>query len=207
MKKTRGIYIAFEGIGGSGKTYHARQLVKKLKEENLPVEYVKDPHIKMIKKFVQKYDTEKKFPGLKAYILLAGRIILQEEVILPALQDGKIVISDRSPYTSAVYESIRGNISPDFIFRIHNGLVKFPDKVFLLDVPPNVAIKRKKKTKGTLRSYETRAFNTKARDLYLKLSKKDKDRFVVIDNNRKRKVVTEEIWQKVKEIINIQSKV
>lgn len=203
MKKLRNLYIAFEGIGGSGKTYHAKRLVKKLKEKNLPVLYVRDPHIKMIKKFAQKYDTEKKFPGLKAHILLAGRAILQDEVIFPALQNRKIVISDRSPYTSATYESIRGNISPEVIFGIHNGVVKFPDKVFLLDVSPKIAIKRKKKTKGTLRGYETEAFNAKVRDLYLRLSKKDKDRFVVIDNNRKRKIVAEEIWQKVKEIINI----
>jgi dTMP kinase len=201
MKKTKNLYIAFEGIDGVGKTYHAKQLVEKLRNAGVSVVQVKEPHTEPIKEFVKTFEFElEKVPGAKTYAIAADRLILQKNIILPSLKDGKTVVSDRSIYTHIVYEGVRG-LNNVLILEV-NKPVRFPDKVFLLDVSPNVVVERIK-NRGVLRSFENKTFATKARDIYLKLSQQEKERFIIIDSNRKKEIVEEEIWQKVKEIMEI----
>ena len=82
----KGAYIAFEGIDGSGKSYYLRSVSEDLRREGFEVIVVKKPWLKAVKDFLYKHEID---PYAEVYVFAADRIILQKEVVLPALERGK----------------------------------------------------------------------------------------------------------------------
>src|ERR1041385_3613736 len=94
-----GKYIALEGIEGSGKTLQTELLAKELQNKGLPVLITKEPTREgPIGELVHKIllSEVKVDPGAIQYLFAADRSVHQEEVVIPALKEGKFVISDRS---------------------------------------------------------------------------------------------------------------
>jgi len=189
-----GAYIAFEGIDGCGKTYYAKWTVEELKKRNFDVIYVKEPSQDEIKKLIRRFDMD---PDVEVYLFAADRIILQKQVILPALRNNKIVISDRSVYSNVAYQSVRG-ISEEFIWGINRSL-RVPDLVILLDVPAKIAIERIKKEKRQLTRFEKLDFLEKVRMKFLRIAKDyaKLSKFVIVDNTRNIDIVKKEILEKI----------
>ncbi len=193
-----GVYIAFEGIDGSGKTFFAKWLVEELKKKGYDVIYVIEPHIKAIKDFLYKYDID---ADAEAYIFAADRIILQKTTILPALREGKIVISDRSIYASIAYQTVRG-LDEEFIWGI-NREIKIPELVIVLDVPASVALERIKNAGRSLTRFEEKEFLEKVRRKYKEIIKRytKLSQFILIDADRKVEDVKQDILNIVLEYI------
>jgi len=192
-----GLYVAFEGIDGCGKTYHATRLVERLEKEGYEVVYVKEPWIKEIKKFLYEHKID---PDAEVYIFATDRIILQVEVVLPALEEGKIVISERSIYASLSYQGAMG-IPEEFIWAI-NRSIKVPDIVFLLDISAEEAMLRLKRERRRLTKYETLEFLRRVRERYLKIARKyKKSKFIVVDSTKDKEEVAKEIYEKLMELL------
>src|SRR5918992_6050100 len=140
----RGLFVTFEGIDRSGKTTQAGLLSEALGDEALGVrepggtpagerlrELLKDPIISLS-------------PEAEALLFAAARSQLVAEVILPALADGKVVVSDRFLDSSLAYQGGARGLGIEDVERVNHfgtrGLK--PDITFLLDLPPWDAISR-----------------------------------------------------------------
>ncbi|RLE64951.1 MAG: dTMP kinase [Thermoprotei archaeon] len=191
----KGVYIAFEGIDGSGKSHYLRLVSENLRKEGYEIVTVKEPWLKAIKDFLYKHEID---PDAEVYVFAADRIILQKEVILPALEEGKIVLSERSVYASIAYQGTLG-VPEDFI-RAINRSIKLPDKVLLLDLPAEEAFKRIKDRK-ILTKYQNIEFLENVRKKFLELAEKEKNRFIIIDAQRNTEEVEKDIKKEIKNIL------
>lgn len=190
-----GLYIALEGIDGSGKTTQASLLYEYLTNKGYSVIVVREPWVQAIKEVLYKYNLDVE---AEVYLFAADRIILQREIVLPALSEGKIVISDRTLYASLAYQSSRG-ADQDFIRRV-NKFVKPPDIVFLLDIPVEKAMERLR-NRSFLTRFEDPTYMYRVREKYLKLAEEEKDKFIVLDASGTIEEVYTQLVDKVEEIL------
>lgn len=186
-----GFYVAIEGIDGVGKTAVAERLVEELRKRGYDVVLVKEPYVKAIKEYLYKHDVD---PDAEAYLFAADRIILQTEVVVPALRQGKIVVSDRSLYASIAYQGARG-LPREFVEALNKSF-RPPDLVILLDAPVEVALERAKGPRTKFRDPELLG---RARKLFLELAESERGRFVVVDATKPLEEVVKEALEAVLE--------
>lgn len=182
-----GCYVAFEGIDGSGKTTQAIMLYEFLSRRGYDAVLVREPWVKAIKDFLYKHDLD---PDAEAYLFAADRIILQKEVVLPALEAGKVVVSDRSLFASLAYQVVRG-LPEEFVLAV-NRSIRLPDVVVLLDIPPEVALRRLE-VRGEKTRFEDPELMSRVRERYLQLSKSYNSIFVVVDASKSVQEVHKEV--------------
>ena len=169
------MYICLEGIDGSGKSTQILLLEEWLKECGFEVMRVFEPTDsdigRLIRKMLRDPDaTGENFQKTLALLFAADRMVLMDE-IRAAEESGKIVISDRSFYSSIVYQN-----DPSWLYEL-NKFVKISDMVILLDLDVETALKR---CEGK-DSFENKIFLEKIRERYIELA--EKNDFFVIDSN------------------------
>jgi dTMP kinase len=140
----RGLFVTFEGIDRSGKTTQAGLLCEALGDEALGVrepggtpagervrELLKDPSVELS-------------PEAEALLFAAARSELVAEVILPALGEGKVVVSDRFLDSSLAYQGGARGLGIEDVERVNHFATRGlkPDLTFLLDLPPDEAASR-----------------------------------------------------------------
>lgn len=186
------LYIAFEGIDGSGKTTLSKWLINYLEKEGFKPKYVKEPWLDEIQKVLYEHDVD---PLAEVFLFAADRIILQKEVVLPTLKEERIIISDRSFYGSLAYQGAK-KIEDEFIKEMNQQSIK-PDIVFLLDLPPEKALNQIKGRKRT--RFEKKSYLERVRKRYLSIAKSEEtSKFFVINAEQSKR----EIMEKIKGIIN-----
>lgn len=136
-----GRFIVFEGLDGSGQTTQADLLAKRLKHDGHKVLLTKEPTNNLIGGLIRGALTHEWKASNHVIQLLyaADRGHHLEREILPALNKGYIVISDRYYYSSMAFGSI--DIDPAWIVEISRFFPK-PDHAFYIEVSPKTAIKR-----------------------------------------------------------------
>jgi len=185
--KVKGLYIAFEGIDGSGKTLQSQKMAKTLRSKGYNITYVREPWDEKLKNFLYNHELE---PDVETYVFAIDRIMLQRKIVLKALKEGNIVISDRSVYASLAYQGARG-LPLEFILFV-NRTVKMPDIVILLDIPVDEALERIKRRRRT--RFEEREYLEKVREIYLKLPQIFRNTiFIVVDASKNINEVEREI--------------
>lgn len=167
----KGLYIALEGIDGSGKTTQVEKIAEYFKGQGRDVVKTHEPRRdtvvgKLVHEILQ---SEINVPAVSLqYLFAADRAIHQEEIVVPALNAGKVVISDRSFWSSIPYglldkfESGRdenadqllvslsilsmyhGFITPDFTFYLHALTKTAADRLSHLDKAPSIYEKSEK---------------------------------------------------------------
>ena len=140
----RGLFVTFEGIDRSGKTTQAGLLVEALGAEALGVrepggtpagekvrELLKDPSVSLS-------------PEAEALLFAAARSELVADVILPALEEGKVVVSDRYLDSSLAYQGGARGLGIADVEQVNHFATRGlkPDLTFLLDLPPEDAAAR-----------------------------------------------------------------
>ena len=141
-------------------------------------------------------------PRTEALLYAASRRQHLAEIVLPALKEGKIVISDRYLDSSLAYQGYARNIGIDAVYSINAFAIDdtMPDITFFLDVRPEVALKRiaqnRDESEINRLDLEKLEFHNKVYDAYLLLLKKFPERIVRIDASKT-------IEEEVKEIKNI----
>jgi dTMP kinase len=142
----RGKLIVIEGGEGSGKGEHVRKLTEFLKEKNLPVRNYREPGEgnfgEEIRKLV-KHSSHPLSPLTETFLFEAARSDLYEKRIIPSLQKGINVITDRSGLSTLVYQGIAGGINSDFINEANYFATQntSPDLTFVINVPPQIGLK------------------------------------------------------------------
>jgi len=186
----RGFFICVEGLDGCGKTTQAKILVRKLRKIGYNAVYTAEPSRGKIGRFIKRYCLHggKRVSSIvEALLFAADRYEHVETEIIPALKDGKIVVSDRYMYSSLAYQGAVG-LSLDWIRKINEHAVT-PNLAIFIDVEPDTVIKRLKPKKSVMENLETQR---KVREVYLKFV--ENGELVRVNGNKSKNEVADEIF-------------
>jgi dTMP kinase len=189
------MFITLEGIEGSGKTTQISRLVEFLEDRGIECVTTRQPGGTLIGKNIRSILLDPANSALEplAELLLymADRAQHINELIRPALQNGKTVVCDRYFDATLVYQGFARGLSIELIGQLHQLLFDDlkPDVTLLLDLSPQVGLKRawQQLNNGQRSGDESRfeaeavAFHEKVRAGYLELARLEPDRFRIID--------------------------
>jgi len=185
----RGVFICIEGIDASGKSTQARWLVRNLRRRGFDAIYTTEPSEGEVGSFIRRYVLQRKrrVPAVVEALLFAvDRVDHVESRIEPALESGKIVVSDRYVYSSLAYQGAAG-LDIGWITQI-NRMALPPDLVIYLDVPPEVVVKRMRRRRSVMETLENLR---RVQEVYEKFVREG--RLVLIDGNRPASEVAQNI--------------
>jgi dTMP kinase len=189
----KGVFITFEGPDGSGKSTQQRLLGLFLKKKGLDVVLSREPGGSPLAEKIRKMLLNNKNVNLtsKAELLLFEAARQQHvcETILPALQRGKVVISDRFFDSSSAYQGFGRGIKPTEVEWLNNFAVSGvnPDLTLLFDLDQTRGLKRAKSRTGKKDRLENAGvdFHKKVRRAFLELAKKNPIRIKVVKVDKK----------------------
>jgi len=187
--KKKGTFICIEGLDGSGKTTHAHRLVQNLQKQGFDAIYTTEPSRGALGAFIRSYvlEGEKRVPRVVEAVLFAvDRVEHLETMVKPALNEGKIVISDRCVYSSLAYQGAAG-LDLEWIEKI-NSFALSPDLAIYIDVSPEVVVKRIRRKKSVMERLETQR---KVQEVYIKFV--DKGKLVPIDGDKTKDEVEQDL--------------
>ncbi len=209
-----GKFITFEGPEGSGKSTQAKILIRRLAKHGIEAIYTREPGGTAIGEEIRnllQHNQACEAPCERAELLLfeASRNQLIEKVIRPTLQKGCWVICDRFMDSTTAYQGFGRNLSVDEVKAIHHFTLHgvFPDLTLLLDIDIDTGFERIAQRflalGGSADRFEReeRSFHERVRTGYLQLAKEEPDRFQIINAAQKPKVVSIDIWNVTKKLL------
>jgi dTMP kinase len=194
---SKGVFICIEGLDGCGKTTQTRILVEKLRESHNAL-FTAEPSHGKIGAFIRKgilYGERRASSIAEALLFAADRVEHVENEILPAIRQGRLVVSDRYVYSSLAYQGAAG-LSLEWISKINEHILR-PDLAVFIDVEPRAVMRRLKPLKSVMETLETQQ---KVRLIYLQFV--EKGELLRIDGNRPKYAVAEELHRVVLNYLN-----
>ena len=214
-ERKKGIFITIEGIEGCGKSTQVRILKNYLQKKGLDVLLTREPGGTEIGNQIRKVLLDKRnkmiVPYSELFLYAASRVQHVEEVILPALQEGKAVICDRFSDATTAYQGYGRGLNRNMVSVINGFSTKglSPDLTIILDLPQEIGLKRaraRNKEKGLSMKEgrfeeENLLFHKKVRQGYLRISKSDPKRVKVINAGYDIKKVNSQISKEVDKLL------
>ncbi len=187
----KGLFISFEGIEGTGKTIQSKLLFEYLIEKGFQAVLTEEPGGtrigRTIRDILLSIDNTEITPVTELLLYNASRMQHVQEIILPALKKGMVVITDRFSDSTVAYQGYGRGIELDLINtieRIVTGGLK-PDITLLLDLDVTVGLQRNKGINKEDRiELEDITFHKRVRDGYHALAAKEPERIHVIDASK-----------------------
>lgn len=183
-----GLFITMEGTDGAGKTTQIRLLEEYLIHKGYKVVCTREPGGTPISEKIREIIIDKNNTEMtdmtEALLYAASRAQHVDEVILPTLKEGGIVISDRFVDSSVVYQGFARSIGERLIKNINKYAVGDlePDITFFLKLKPEDGLARKRNQAELDRlEAEKFSFHQRVYDGYVRLSKRCKSRIQVVD--------------------------
>lgn len=137
------MFISFEGCEGVGKSTQLRFLKEYLEKTEQPAVFVREPGStpisEQIRSVILNPENDEMTDVCEALLYAASRAQLVDEVILPALKEGKTVICDRYVDSSIAYQGYGRGLGADFVKRINAYSIErcMPDCTIFLDLRPS----------------------------------------------------------------------
>ena len=189
----RGRFITFEGGEGCGKSTQIARLKDSLEKGGVEVVLVREPGgtwlAEEIRRLIKDQDSETPCVRAELLLFLAARAQLVRNVIRPALDAGKWVLSDRFSDSTVAYQGYGRGLPLDVISEVNDfacdGLK--PDLTILLDVPPETALARMRSREAARNLKADRferegdGFHDRIRRGFAELAKAEPGRIVTID--------------------------
>lgn len=203
--RAHGIFIAFEGGEGSGKSTQAKLLKGWFEEEGKVVTLTREPGGSKLgeglRKILLANETGQISPRAEALLYAADRAHHVYSKIKPALERDEIVITDRYFDSSIAYQGAGRTLSANEVARISRWATEslFPTLTIILDQPADIGLKRKKNA-DRLES-ESIEFHNRVRQEYLQLASLDPDRYLVIDARKPVPEIHAQIVARVQELV------
>jgi dTMP kinase len=178
-----GLFFSLDGLDGAGKSTQARLLAEWLRQQGHAVVTCVDPGGTAIGERIRELllNREMTLP-CEALLFMASRAQLVAEVIRPALEAGKLVISDRFLLANVVYQGHAGGLDPEQLWsigRFATGGLK-PGLTLVLDMPLELAQTRRKATADRLESRDE-AYHRRVRDGFLVEARQQPEHIRVVD--------------------------
>jgi dTMP kinase len=197
---TTGLFITFEGIDGSGKSTQSQMLTDALNAIGRPVVKTREPGgsdgAELIRSLLVSGETDRWSPETEILLFTAARRDHLEKTIQPALDAGKIVISDRFADSTRVYQGVARADLRGMVDQLHDITVgKEPDLTFIIDADPDQSLKRGlARNSGEDRFEEFGLdFQKSLRAGFLELAQSTPQRCHVINGMREREIVAADI--------------
>jgi len=205
MEKTKGKFIAFEGIDGSGKSTQTGLLAERLKREHVDCYTTMEPTDSPIGSLIHQIMTGRIRTDNKviAGLFVADRLdhLLNDvDGIVSKINEGITVITDRYYFSSYAYHSV--DMPMEWVIRANeqSSLILKPALNIFIDVDPDVAIERIAKNRFHQELFEKKSRLVKVRENYLKAFKllEEEEKYVRIDGNQTQEKIADQIWEAVK---------
>ena len=214
MYKKKPLFVTFEGIEGSGKSYQSRKLYKSIKKRKIPVIITREPGGTEGAEKIRKIILEDYFyPNSKlrfnkytdTLLYLAARNEHIKNKIKPAISKRKIIICDRFIDSTLAYQVYGKGVNKALVDSVHKHILESikPDLTFILKVNISKALERLKKRKKKNRYDKfSKYFYIKAQNAFIKIAKKNKKRYFVLDNSKDSKEVEKIILNKFIKVLH-----
>lgn len=205
---TKGLFISFEGIDGSGKSTQARMLAEHLREAGHDVVLTREPGgspgAEEIRALVLQGDPDRWSAETEILLFTAARRDHLERTIRPAVAAGKIVICDRFADSTRMYQGLsRGDLRAvvDDLHRLMIGVE--PDLTLLIDMDPAQGLSRAKARQTVEERFEDfgEDLQVAMRAGFLALAAEFEQRFAVIDGGRSVEAVAIDVRGRVETLL------
>ncbi|CAN2230853.1 dTMP kinase [Candidatus Planktophila dulcis] len=202
--QSKGIFIAFEGGEGTGKSTQSRLLAKWLEQEGETVVLSREPGGtdlgKDLRKILLGHETGIISPRAEALLYAADRAHHVFSVIRPGLERGDVVITDRYFDSSAAYQGAGRVLNPSEVARISRWATEslYPTLTMLIDVPAEVGLSRLQ-SRDRLEAEPTE-FHERVRQEFLQIAMMDPERYFVIDGTQSVEEIHTQIIARVAEL-------
>ncbi len=202
----RGFFITFEGGEGAGKSIQVEILASHLHEQGYEVVVTREPGGtrigEQIRTITHNQENVDLHPVTEAYLMAAARAQHVAEIIEPALKTGKIVLCDRYVDSSIVYQGYGRQLGPETITKLNELAINdaIPDLTIILKIPPELGMKRRRKSnkEPDRLDLQQQEFYARVYSGYNELTRKHKERYLIIDATRSIEAVAADIWNTVK---------
>lgn len=212
-KLRRGLFITFEGNEGCGKSTQARMLAERLRNAGYAVLESQEPGgtpIGMkIRRILLDAANQELRPTTELLLMFACRAQNVDEWIVPALAEGKVVVSDRFTDSTLAFQGGARGLGSDVVREVDRiacrGLV--PDLTFYLDIDLDTGLARARARNRETQGVETRMdeqaleFHRKAREAYLRLAAEEPNRISAIDARNAPEAIAAEIWEHMQALL------
>jgi dTMP kinase len=201
---TQGIFIAFEGGEGTGKSTQSKLLAQWLEKEGESVVLTREPGGtdlgKDLRKILLGHETGAISPRAEALLYAADRAHHVYSVIRPALEHGDVVITDRYFDSSAAYQGAGRVLNPAEVARISRWATEslYPTLTILIDVPAEIGLGRLQ-SRDRLEA-ESNDFHERVRQEYLQIAMMDPERYFVVDGTQQVDEIHRQITERVSEL-------
>lgn len=204
----KGLFITFEGVDGCGKSTQMRFLSEHLLEQGMKPVLTREPGgcniAEKIRDLVLDIENKEMSDRTEALLYAAARAQHAEEVIGPAVAEGKIVLCDRFIDSSLAYQGVGRGLGIENVMDINCFAMgsMMPDKTFFLDFPPHLAFERmsKKRVHDRLETQEEE-FYILLYNGFVKLSEMYPERIIRIDASGDKFATQEIVRAKMDEIL------
>lgn len=203
----KGLFIVMEGPDGSGKTTQINLLKEYLSKAGYECLITREPGGTVIGEEVRQLILNPEYkemsPVTEMLLYAASRAQLVHEVIGPALEEGKVVISDRFVDSSIVYQGIARKLGISTVSAVNApgiGIYR-PDGIFFIDLSEDEGLRRKKEQKKLDRmEQESIEFHHMVSEGYRKVLA-DRSEVIKIDGNKEIDIIQKKIRNHVDELL------
>ena len=191
------MFITLEGPEGSGKSSQMPVLAEYLRDSGYEVVVTREPGGTFvgdqIRDVLMNLENVSILPRTEILLFLAARAQHVDELIKPALAEGKIVICDRYGDSTLAYQGYGHQVDIETLRQ----LLKFstdnlkPDLTLLIDIPVRIGFERKRENNSEWNRLDAyaEAFHNRVRQGYFMLVEEDPQRWVIIDGNQDKEMV------------------
>jgi dTMP kinase len=189
--KDKGYFISFEGIDGSGKSTQIQKLAKFLETLGFDVIITREPGGSTggeeIRNLLLQGDVDRWSAETEILLFTAARRDHLERVILPAMEDGKIVICDRFTDSTRMYQGMRGPNLRNLVDMLNEKIINCdPDLTIVIDIDPQISLKRAKSRETVEERFEDFGVEMQLnmRNGFIELAKEFSNRIEVVNGQQ-----------------------
>jgi dTMP kinase len=206
--RSRGRFITFEGVEGSGKTSQISRSAERLRDLGWPVIQTREPGgtsiAEQIRDVMLNRGNEQLTPLAEAFLVMAARAQHVEEVIRPALAAGVVVLCDRFADSTLAYQGYGRGLDLPSLRRLNRlataGLQ--PDMTIVFDVPVALGLQRRRAHREVNRlDMESVAFHERVRKGFLQLARRDPRRVKVVNSGVSQARVSNLVLELIEQVL------
>lgn len=212
--RRRGTFISFEGTEGSGKTTQMRLLVERLRALGLAVTENQEPGAttigSQIRRILLDPAHEEMAPKTELLLMFASRTQAAEQIIIPALERGDIVVSDRFTDSSLAYQGMGRGLGFESVMELHRLALGdlLPDITICTHVDVELGLERAHR-RNAIRPDEVRLdqqsldFHLRVAEGYRKIAGMEPRRFRMVDGSGTPEQVAGRVWSEIAPLIRV----
>jgi dTMP kinase len=189
--KEKGYFISFEGIDGSGKSTQIQKLARFLETLGFDVLITREPGGSVggeeIRNLLLQGNVDRWSAETEILLFTAARRDHLERIILPAMEDDKIVICDRFTDSTRMYQGMRGPNLRNLVDMLNEKIINCdPDLTIVIDIDPQISLKRAKSRETVEERFEDFGVEMQLnmRNGFIELAKEFSNRIEVVNGQQ-----------------------